>query len=259
MTEEQKEKAFSILEKVYSEMPKTKGCERTASKNGCRSWCCSINAPSMFNVEFFYLWEDFIATHSKEEKMEIVLDAVKNYLRSNVTKGCVFLDPNTYKCKSHKRRPFACRLYALIHPAYWKKRVKRSKAVHQNHPKSDTKDMWRTFEQCNLVRTFDGRKNVSRKDEDRWFEEIKKAEKEIGIPQHMIEEHDSPRGSYRTIHDYVMMSVFNDEFMNLLSRNREERPSEEDIQEFAEMLRKQLKGVADGHTDNTEQPVEVGK
>lgn len=224
--------SFDILEKIYSQIPATKGCERANTKNGCRGWCCIYNFPSMFNCEFFYLWQNFVANSIQETVKEVVFRAIRSYLQTSVTKSCVFFDRSSCKCLCHKWRPLSCRLYGLIHQKSWKKRVKRVKDLYRNFPKSDTRDMKKSFEQCEIVRTLNNKKHVSPKDEDMWFKASKEAERTMGVPNHIVEMHDAPEGSYRAVHDYVLMNIFDDNFMKMLSTQREERPSNEQIDAF---------------------------
>src|SRR3990167_5181223 len=196
----------------------------------------------MYSVEFNYLWNEFIKTATKEEQIDVIIKAVKNYLRTTVTKQCVFFDAANSSCKCHQRRPFACRCYGIIHPAVWKKRQKAFKQQHADTPKADKKDMFRILDQCDLVRTIDGYKHLRRSDEDLWFEKMKQAELAFGVPQETIDAHDHPNGSYRAMHDHIMLYNFDANFLSTLSQYRLAGVQEEDIEKFAETLRTKLVG-----------------
>lgn len=237
---EKMQKAFSILEDVYNEIPKTKGCKNACKPNGCHSWCCAYMTPSMYACEFLYLWRYFLEKSSKEEQAEIVVKAVENYLRNKVTKQCVFFDPSSYLCKIHNKRPLACRLYAIIHPHTWKERAKIFKQQFESVPLEDKKDVRKILNQCGLVKTIEGKNHVSRQEEEKWFNETKKAEKEFGIKESTIEKHDDPEGTYRSMHDHIMLNSFAVEFLNSLSEQRTNRLSEDDILKFGKVLKESL-------------------
>jgi len=240
LSEQNLKKSFKILEQVYQEVPKTKGCEKANSKNGCGAYCCRLQSPSMYLCEFLYLWEHFTKHSTKDQFLDVVLAAVKNYLKSTVTKGCVFFDEKKNKCLQHKERPLYCRLYAIINNKSWIKKTKVFKQQHINTPHKDKKDLPAILKQCDLVKTADGRKSISEKQENEWFGQVKDAERALGISELVIIQHDHQGGSYRAMHDHILLSIFNDEFMALLYQQRILRHSEEVIEKFAEMMRDKI-------------------
>ena len=81
--------------------------------------------------------QDFIKKRTEPEVREIVYKAVRNYLTNSVTKGCVFFDKKTCRCAAHSKRPLICRLYAVIHPTNWKRRIKSVKNLYRDYPQKD--------------------------------------------------------------------------------------------------------------------------
>jgi len=240
---EKKEQSFSILEKIYNDIPRTKGCEKANSKNGCKAWCCLYESPSMFTCEFTYLWEKFEKKHSKDDQIKIVVEAVKNYLRSNMTKGCVFLDKEKSICLCHAGRCLSCRLYGIVSPKSWKKRKKSIREQSLHFDKSDKEYLFIVLDQCQLVKTIDGRKNVIPRKEQEWFEKTKEAENKFGIPLQVINQHDAPEGSYRSVHDHIMLNIFPEKYLLSLSQIRMNRLPEEEIEKFANSVRQNLEDV----------------
>jgi Fe-S-cluster containining protein len=100
--------AFVSLKVLYQGMPETRGCEKCAEINGSsqKDYCCKELNPSMFYVEFLYVWNHVNNTWTKDEMKQLICRAIGNYLSNNPQKGCIF-----YKngCLIHSRRPLSCR------------------------------------------------------------------------------------------------------------------------------------------------------
>ena len=91
--------------------------------------------------------------------------------------------------------------------------------------------------QCNLVRSDC---EISVDDEDKWFGHSKNCEKRIGVPESIIDMHDSGGGSYRTFHDHMLMELFDEKFLNMLSSVRLTSPSADEIDKCIEAIRAEL-------------------
>lgn len=95
------------LKILYEDMPKTSGCDQCAAINGDKDkdWCCHVLNPSMYYVEFLKVWEHVEKNWNKEKKTRLIMRAIKNYLRSDLNKGCIFYENG---CSVHQHRPLAC-------------------------------------------------------------------------------------------------------------------------------------------------------
>ena len=175
-----------ILEYVYGQMPATKGCmennNRSESEGGCGSWCCSQH-PQVLYSEFQNAWVNITGNWDDQQLLILVERSIRTYIFPEKKEWCVFFDHDSRLCQHHETRPFACRIYGIIPDEEFKPRYERLKVIYPE-----------TRYQCNLVSTVDGSK-VTKKDTDRWWNDIKNAEKSIGIPENKI--HDSSCGSYR--------------------------------------------------------------
>ena len=111
---------MASLKILYDGMPQTTGCENCHEANGDESkWCCRYQNPSMFYIEFLYIWEEIQDNWSKKDRSELMLRAVRNYLDNSLSKGCIFYDD---ECKVYDKRPLMCRLYGVIPKESWDNR-----------------------------------------------------------------------------------------------------------------------------------------
>ena len=212
LSEQNLKKSFKILEQVYQEVPKTKGCEKANSKNECGAYCCRLQSPSMYLCEFLYLWEHFTKHSTKDQFLDVVLAAVKNYLKSTVTKGCVFFDEKTCMCKIHDQRAYNCRIYGITPDEEFNPRYEKLKKEYKSIIGAVIKP------QCDLITTVDGKK-VTVFDTNRWWNELVNIESSIGIPKDMIT--DKMGGSYRTPHDHILLYNMPENVLNSLAGIKE--------------------------------------
>lgn len=245
--------ALALVENAYSKLPKTTGCQRARNKDGCGSWCCKVNVPSMFHAEYAYIVENEFVKWPREELVEVMLASVRNYLSSGLVKGCPMHDPVTLKCRVHNSRPLACRLYGITHKDTWKKREKALKQEFAGH--KDRKSLFRILNQCDLVRTVpEGHRHVNKKLESEVLMDTLNAERQYGVPEKTIQLMDAPGGSYRAMHDHVLLNSMGPEFMADLTRIRIEEPSPERIEEIVASVRKAITAPAETVDSPVDEP-----
>lgn len=221
------------LDLLYEGMPETTGCEKCKEINGDQeSWCCLSQSPSMYYIEFLNVWKD-AQEWDQRKKTDLILRAIRNYLTTNINKGCIFFHGG---CQTYTTRPFACRQYGVIPKENWDKRW--AKLKEQMGEAFDAKP------QCNLVSTVSG-KGVTPDEEDKWFSHTRKCEERIGTNPAAIALHDIAGGSYRTFHDHLLIELFPPQFLEMLTKSRLSNPSKEDIDSTLEELRKSLDGSMD--------------
>lgn len=217
------------LKIIYNELPATTGCEKCAEINGENAqWCCKSANPSMYYVEFLYIWRE-VQKWSKSRRAQLVLRAIRNYLSNSLSKPCIFFDNG---CTCYKERPLACYFYGVWHKTSWDKRWKALKTRQ--------KDKFEAKPQCNLVKIsqegYDGTDGINPEDEKKWFHQVFQCEARIGVKVQELALHDEPGGSYRTFHDHLLIELFQPSFLEMLTKARLSNPSTEDIEKTIAML-----------------------
>ena len=181
-------KAFVAVEKLYEEIPDTRGCMEHINKDpscgGCGGNCCKFQNPQLLYIEFMRTWKYVLDTFSKEQQVELIEKVLKNYLSNVPTKGCIFWNKETKLCGQHKTRPLACYLYGITPDEEFAPKYERLKQYYANDPAAVIMD------QCKLVSTIDGRK-LTMKDTDGWWHRLVNIEKSIGIDGNILIPHRS--------------------------------------------------------------------
>ncbi len=219
---------LASLNVLYDGMPDTHGCEKCAEINGKggKDWCCIKQNPSMFYAEFFNVYKEMQDNWTKEKRKQVLFRAIRNYLSNSLQKGCIFYDNG---CTIYKQRPFNCRMYGVVPKENWDKRWEALKERQG--------DKFEAMPQCTLVSAD---RQISAKDEDKWFAHTRDCEKRIGINEQTIDLYDMSGGSYRTFHDHLLLEMLGEDMMSTLSLMRLENPTEEDIdltvQKIGEMI-----------------------
>lgn len=230
VTDENVYKKTKRLNVIYNNFPETTGCEKCKEVNGDNAeWCCKSQSPSMYYAEFFYIWNHARSTWSKEKKVALIVRAIKNYLSNKTSKGCIFYDNG---CQTYERRPAVCRVYGVIPAESWDKRW--------NTLKDQLGDAFDFKPQCGLVSLKSG-EALTAEQENEFYEKTKTVEQDIGVPNAVIENHDGPIGSYRTFHDHLLITLFEESVLETLTQYRLSNPSDEDIAKTAEVLESALK------------------
>lgn len=203
-------KAFSNLHNLYNIIPKTKGCMENINikGEGCKAWCCFFQTPQLLYSEFLLLWQFISKNWSDDEICDLFERCMLNAVNSLPSKKCVFFDEEKFMCKTHKVRPFNCIIYGITPDEEFESRYLRLKKEYKSILGAVAKP------QCSLVSTVDGSK-VTKEDTDKWWKKLVKIEKSIGIPKDMVT--DAIGGSYRTIHDHILLYNMPDNVLNALA------------------------------------------
>lgn len=207
---------LASLKVLYEGMPQTSGCEQCKSINGDNfNWCCLTQYPSLYYAEFLYLWQEIQEKWTKEHKKQLLLRAIRCYLDNSVTKGCVCYDEG---CQVYNNRPFACRIYGVIPQKNWEERWKQLKKRQGKQ--------FQAKPQCNLVKS---ETPITSEMEDKWFVHSRQCEERIGIAPNIIKQHDLAGGSYRAMHDHILLEMLGEDHLVTLSDVRMTNPSKDDI------------------------------
>lgn len=198
------------LKWLYEQMPQTKGCveniNKPESEGGCGAWCCLMQSPSLWYVEFLNTWNYIVHNWSDKEIIALIERSLRKYLFPNKEKGCVFWDHKSKLCSQHETRPYACRIYGVEPEQEFNDRLIRLKVLYP-----DSKP------QCNLVSTVNG-EEITPKHTKKWWTRLKGLEASIGVTENIM--HDGDGGSYRHYHDHVLLHMFEDDLMAHLTEIR---------------------------------------
>jgi len=203
-------KAFSRLHNFYNKIPNTKGCMENINTKGasCNAWCCRFQTPQLLYSEFLLLWHHVSKNWNDDEICDLFERCMINAVDPTPSKGCVFFDGDICMCKVHKVRPYNCRIYGITPNEEFEPRYLRLKEEYKSILGAVVKP------QCSLVSTVDDHK-VNKEEIDKWWDELVKIERSIGIPEDMVT--DAIGGSYRTPHDHVLLYNMPENVLNALS------------------------------------------
>ena len=230
--------ASKQLEKVYKQIPNTVGCMENINKpvedGGCGAWCCQNQSPQVLYSEFLNSWSYVLKNWSTDQIIDLVERALRNYFSQKATKGCIFFDSQKRLCKHHNVRCYNCRCYGIIPKEEFKPRYERLRVLYQNDVTADIRD------QCNLVKTTNG-KEFTKKESDRLWQELIEVEESIGIKKNEIE--DTMDGSYLTYHDHLLLQLLGDETLSEITLIKQHGMQEEKdmaIKAISDHLRKNM-------------------
>lgn len=202
-------KSFKKLKNIYKIIPETEGCiENISKEKGCGGLCCFVQSPQFLYIEFLYIWQFIKENWSGDEICDIIQKSMLNVIKGDTTKGCVFFNQETKKCKIHQVRGYSCRLYGITPEEEFKPRYERMKELYKNVPGAVVK------EQCNLIKTI-GKKQVTIFNTNRWWNELIQIEKKIGIKGEDIS--DKQGGSYRMPHDHILLFTMPENVLSALA------------------------------------------
>ena len=233
----------SMLHNLYHDVPETEGCLDCISdeKHGCKGWCCKIQSPHVLYCEFLNAWKFVLKHWEQDEIVALVRAALTNYFADTPTKGCIFFDNETRLCTIHTVRPLSCRVYGITPEEEFKPKYERIKKEYEGHLMAVVRD------QCDKVKTVDGRE-VTTEDTSDWWERSKLAEKKLGIHERDI--HDGATGTYHTYHDHLLLQLLGSQLMENISimrqygdRQQKNNAIEVFIEQMKEFLLKENKDV----------------
>lgn len=236
-------KVQTKLNILYDKIPATKGCMEhiTKAKNegGCGGWCCKYQNPQVLYSEFLNTWKATLRDREVEQVVDLIEKAIRNYLSSSYSKGCIYWDSNSLMCTTHETRPYNCRLYGITPKEEFQPRYERLKVLAKQNIGTIVKD------QCPLVSTVDG--SVVTKDQtDKWWQELVKIEESMGIRPEDI--NDDMGGTYRTYHDHLLIHVLPEEMLESLTTirlNGGKQEKEDAVENVMSYIRMTVQKTAD--------------
>jgi len=199
-------KAISKLNNIYKDIPETKGCLENINKlDGCGGWCCKFQSPQVLYCEFLNTWKFILQNWDFNSIIDLIEKSIRNYFNSFYSKGCIFWDEKTKLCKQHRTRPYICKMYGIIPEEEFKPRYEALKLAHNKEIGAVIKD------QCNLVKTVDNKKSVTKEESDLWWKSLLDVEMDMGIKKSEIRSYE--KGSYLTYHDHVLLQFFSENLL----------------------------------------------
>jgi Fe-S-cluster containining protein len=232
--------AIEKVESLVSAVPETT-C-------GHRGICCRAGCPNMTFGEYIWISRDYVEKLSKDERLELLMRCVKNYIEpQDPTKWrpCPLLT-NDMMCKVYHARPFRCRTYGLIPEKLYRNMVERVE--------KDT-GIPSTFTplciQCKLVKLkpeFADRYPDGKIPEQMIKDiesQLKENDRKLGVEQKVQD----AGFSYLTFHDWHLLMTLGDQVMESMTtvRLQKDKVAKE---HFLVLLKQQiadsLKGEADG-------------
>lgn len=218
-----KDVLFKKLESIYSQMPETLGCV------GCGK-CCKVQHPHCYYVEFMYIMEG-IRGWTEEEKIDLHIECIRNYLSNSLKKTCVFLDENN-RCRIYDHRDYNCRAFGMIPKKIYSKRVREAK---KNFP-GVRLGLESQSDCCGDVRpeTYIGGNKL-----DNLFEQIRDLDREIGITEQDL----AQANNYMTFHDHFILYHYGHD-LNMLQglTSIKSTASDKEKELFLQDMRKALTG-----------------
>lgn len=235
------QKIFSKLYNLYHQIPKTKGCMENNildKGKGCNSWCCRFQSPQLLYSEFLLIWKYISKNWIDENICDLIEKCMMNSVNDIPSKECVFFDEETNLCRCHKQRPFNCRIYGITPEEEFRSRYEKLKEEYKDIIGAVVRP------QCELVSTCNG-EDVSVYDTDKWWDELVKIEKSIGIPSKLIT--DKMGGSYRSPHDHVLLYSMPENVLNALAgikMYKEFSDKIKGVKEIVSYIRNYFKGTS---------------
>jgi len=231
------EQALKELNKVYEDIPETKGCleyiNKPKEEGGCNAWCCQYNSPSVLFIEFKNTWNYISQNWSTEEIANIIIKAVENFMDDRISKTCIFFDQEKRLCTQHEHRPYACRMYSQTPEEEFNPKYERLKILYKDRPDAVIRP------QCNLTETVG--EPPTKEQSDKWWNDLVEIEKSIGIDPKLIT--DEPQGTYRTYHDHIILNVLPEKtanYLNDIKANGTIQEKKMAVKKFAENFKNKL-------------------
>jgi Fe-S-cluster containining protein len=221
------------LKVLYDKIPDTYGCmehiSKPESEGGCGAWCCRLQNPQVLYAEFLNSWKYISENFSDKEFINLIGRCLRKYLFPTESNGCVLFNEDEKLCSQHDTRPFNCRIYGITPAEEFTPRYERLKVIYP-----DTK------EQCNLVKTKDGRA-VTKEDIDNWWIEVRSVDIRLGIKPEFI--NDGQLGCYRTYHDHILLHILGEAGLSMLTSLRLNSSSEDKEHVIASVLKSIVKMI----------------
>jgi Fe-S-cluster containining protein len=201
-------KCINKLKRLYDTIPNTKGCMENLDK--CNAWCCLIQTPSLFFVEFMNVWSTVLKEFSTDDIVELVKRAIESYIFFRPDIGCIFFNPENKHCTCHSTRPYNCRIYGITPKEEFEPRYQAFKKLH-------TDNFYDIRDQCDLVFTSNNEK-VTTKKTDKWWDKLCDIENYYGVPKNYL--NDGPEGTYRNFHDHLLLHLFPNDLLAQMTKLR---------------------------------------
>jgi Fe-S-cluster containining protein len=182
--------------------------------------CCKTAMPQLNRSEYEVLVNKIWSSSSKSQKIEMVCKSVEYFFKTKFEqfgleifkKPCMLLSDDG-KCKYYKNRPLNCRMYGLWPSDVYNRRVDRfEKAYSQFGVKREELPL---NAQCPNAKRVDESVPLTETLIECLYKALDALDKKTGNYSHkQIEE----RYNVRAFHDWVLLSIFGEDWLIELSR-----------------------------------------
>jgi len=186
----------------------------------CECFCCKVAMPQINYAEFVNIVTTIWKKQSNEYKVELICTSLDYFFKNqfekwgiqSLVKPCMLLDKKTGLCTQYKIRPLNCRLYGLWPKDEYNKRVERFAKAYE--PYGLSKGDLPLNEQCDKVKRVDESIPLTIERINELFSSIDAIDKRIGD---FSELQVRQKENYRTFHDWLLLKVFGDQWLSLLT------------------------------------------
>jgi Fe-S-cluster containining protein len=179
----------------------------------CRqSVCCLVACPQMNYSEATQIINTIWSEWSLDDKRKLIVKCLRYYYSNSLVKACPLLgktEDGNLGCRVYKDRPLNCRLFGLWPKDSYERRVKG----FERATKFKRKDLPLNT-QCSHVKRVDDSVELTDQVIDALASSLDFLDESIG---EYTKEQIEKRNNYMTIHDWIMIKVFGDENMAMLT------------------------------------------
>lgn len=201
----------SKLNKIYEKYDLRTTCEH-------RTDCCKTSMPSMLYSEFSSLINKIWSTRSDETKIELIVKSIEYFFHyqfekfgmETLVKPCMFLNEEKKICSCYKNRPLNCRLYGLWPKDVYNARVDKFEKAYEGLVKREDLPL---NTQCPNVKRTCGEELKIEEIND-LFEQLDQLDFKVG---NFSELQIKNKENYRTFHDWLLLKIFGDQWLSLLT------------------------------------------
>lgn len=186
----------------------------------CECTCCKVAMPQINYSEFVNIVTSLWKNSSKSQKIQMICTSIEYWFKNQfdkwgvqaLVKPCMFLDRGTNLCTIYKDRPLNCRLYGLWPKEEYNKRVDRFAKAFAKYGLS--RGDLPLNEQCDKVKRVDESVPLTTQKIEELFSKLDALDKSIGDFSDLQV---NQRENYRTFHDWLVLKIFGDNWLALLT------------------------------------------
>ncbi len=186
----------------------------------CVCTCCNVAMPQMNYSEFVNVVTDLWKNAPQGTKIDMICTSIEYFFKhdfekfgiESLVKPCMFLDRKTGLCRTYKNRPLSCRAYGLWPKEEYERRVDRFVNAYSEYGLSREDLPLNT--QCDKVKRVDESIPLTTEMLNGLFSKLDSLDMKIGeFSELQVEQ----RENYRTFHDWLLLKVFGEDWLSMLT------------------------------------------